>query len=145
MDDDYIYKQINTTNNIDNYTYKFIESNESGSQEQLSENNNVPDDIFNSDICSEINRIELWVDLCYALEGVILICFTLVVIKIIHYKKLRINETVYDDLSDFESNSFYSFTERTESLPSVVGPNLSVNIKKKKKKKKKKKIKIYNI
>jgi len=132
MDEDYIYKQMNISNNyeiyVDNYTYKFVQSGESGTQQQLNDYNQVTDDIFKSDICSEIKKVEVWVDLCYSLEATILVIFTLVVIKIVHYKKMTVNDTPFDDISEISSGSYYTLPEKNESLPSVVGPNISVNI-----------------
>jgi len=123
VDDDYIYKQMDSSNNyeisVENYTYKFIQNGDSLNQQNLSEPNEVDNNIFTSDICSELGKIELWVNLGYGLEGGILFIFTLIIIKIIHYKKLTVSDNTYDDGS--EIGSLYSLSsERNESLPSVV-------------------------
>ncbi|ORX58384.1 hypothetical protein BCR36DRAFT_408901 [Piromyces finnis] len=127
MDDDYIYEQMKSSNNyeisIDNYTYKFIQNGDSITQQQaLSEPSEMSANIFDTDICTEIGKVEGYVNVCYSCEAIILFIFTLIIIKIIHYKRLTVSDEIYEDTSDFGSNSFYSLTgsERNESLPSVV-------------------------
>jgi len=132
-DDDYVYEQMNSSNNyeisVENYTYKFIQNGDSITQQQaLNEPTEMPTDIFDTDICSEIGKVEVYVNVCYACEGLILFIFTLIIIKIIHYKKLTVTDPIYEDDSDFGSTSIYSTaSERNGSLPSVVNNPYNVS------------------
>ncbi|OUM58878.1 hypothetical protein PIROE2DRAFT_64133 [Piromyces sp. E2] len=134
VDDDYVYEQMNSSNNyeisVDNYTYKFVQNGDSITQQQaLYDPNEMPTDIFDTDICTEIGKVEIYVDVCYISEAIILFIFTLIIIKIIHYKKLTVSDEMYEDSSEFGSNSIYSVTSgKNGSLPSVVNNPYNVII-----------------